>query len=42
MSSVGLCPRCGKVISFRFPVHDCRKPKKAKMEKPAKGQTFRR
>jgi len=21
--SIGLCPDCGKLISFHFPVHDC-------------------
>ena len=27
--SVGRCPECGKVISLRFPIHDC-KPKEEK------------
>jgi hypothetical protein len=21
--SIGLCPDCGKLISFHFPIHDC-------------------
>lgn len=26
-SKIALCPECGKLISLRFPIHDCRKQK---------------
>lgn len=29
MSTIAKCPECGKVISLRFPLHDC-KPKRKK------------
>jgi hypothetical protein len=24
MGGIGLCPKCGRLISFDFPIHDCR------------------
>ena len=24
MSNIGRCPKCGKVIAYRFPIHDCK------------------
>jgi hypothetical protein len=24
MGQIGLCPNCGKLIAFDFPIHDCR------------------
>jgi hypothetical protein len=23
MSNIGLCPKCNRIISFRFPIHHC-------------------
>jgi hypothetical protein len=24
----GFCPKCGSIISYRFPMHECRTPRK--------------
>lgn len=41
MPSIGKCPDCGKLISLRFPIHDCipkaqEVPKAPKNRKPSK------
>ncbi len=35
MSTV-LCPKCGKVISLRFPIHDCKPTKNFLRDKKEK------
>lgn len=35
LNKIGRCPKCGKVISFNFPIHDCR-PRKTEPAPKAK------
>lgn len=40
--SLARCPECGKLISLRFPVHDCTPPKKKAEPKKVKRRPRRK